>query len=313
MYHLTRSPKGSFGSAYVFPGGNLHPSDHDPAWLDFAKNENNRIDYHMNSEMFDFSPYLIAAFRETFEEGGIFLSSKAILKEKLDFWRNMIRKTPEKLLEIIKSESSGRLEMNRLKYIAEWITPPKYPKRFATKFFLCVQNPSETFESKEDGQEIVGLEWVDPVSFLAVYSKEPGKYILFPPQYHILSTFANEFPSFQSILRWQVLLPDPYAFLKKVPVNEETQSVHLSTTTPWVTPFLPLKITEDIFDNHKVESFKLPGDSSKQPHQFTTYIDSKVPGALSIKNITLKSKFNTLNFPGSINPFSIPNEASPSL
>lgn len=41
--------------------------------------------------MMDFSPYLIAAFRETFEEGGIFLSSSAILKERLDSWRRMVR------------------------------------------------------------------------------------------------------------------------------------------------------------------------------------------------------------------------------
>lgn len=212
------------------------------------------------------------------------------------------------MLEIIKADMPGSLELNRLKYIAEWITPVKYPKRFATKFFMYVQKPSEACDSKEDGQEIVGLEWVDPVSLLRVYLEEPGKYILFPPQYHILSTFASQFPSFESIQRWQGVLPDPYSFLKRVPLTENEQTIHVSTTTPWVTPFLPLKTAESVRGDDKVEVFSLPGDTVQQPHRFTTYIDRNVPGLLSIKQTELESRFNTLGLSGSINPFSVSNE-----
>ena len=151
IFLIRRPGKASFmSSAYVFPGGAADPGESD---------------------------LRVTAARELFEEAGVLLARKPVDAETSASWRKTLHAhepTPAGLLEAI--------DVDRLHYYAEWITPSHSRKRFAATFYIAVLDDGQ--EPTIDNQEAVASAWVTPQEALA----RVGELHLHPPQ---LRTFID--------------------------------------------------------------------------------------------------------------------------
>ena len=86
-------------------------------------------------------------------------------------------------------ESGLRIHENDLVLMSRWTTPPGYPKRFKTWFFLC-HAPSGTV--KIDNQEMTNAKWFSPQ--LALESNNQGRIHLPGPTFYSIQSlipFSN--------------------------------------------------------------------------------------------------------------------------
>lgn len=77
-----------------------------------------------------------------------------------------------------------RLRANELLVLSHWTTPIKFPKRFATWFFVAEFPESQV--ARPDGDEAIDVAWWAPSSALALVHS--GELTLAPPQYITLHT-----------------------------------------------------------------------------------------------------------------------------
>ena len=140
---MQRAKNSAFlGGAYVFPGGSLDPAD------DRGPNDD------------PLAAYRVAAVRECFEESGILLVSEAdgrpISAERaaaLMIWRN------RPFAELLRTERL-QIDLQALAYYGHWITAPRAPRRFDTRFFLAVAPDGQ--EGSHDQNEAVHQIWITP-------------------------------------------------------------------------------------------------------------------------------------------------------
>lgn len=119
---------------WVFPGGAVDDEDADPP-PGFGANPPD--------------DWAVAAARELIEETGIWLTTDGAIERPL---------TEDAFGEV---ERSGiTLDLSRLTYFSNWITPEVFPIRFDTRFFLAVV--ASTINGAVDGDELVDLAWVNP-------------------------------------------------------------------------------------------------------------------------------------------------------
>jgi len=160
---LRRSRTSGFvPGAYVFPGGRVDPADADPRVFARSCGE-------LPPE--PAAQYWAAALREIFEETGVLLAvdgdgghaADAVSDADLESLRVSLLEDRVSLLDVL-DRRDLRPAVDRLVYVAHWITPEVEPRRFDTRFFLAALPPGRntTFEPREMSDAI----WLAPAAAL---------------------------------------------------------------------------------------------------------------------------------------------------
>ena len=130
-------------NAYVFPGGSVHAEDH--AFGDFSR---------------------AAAVRELFEELGVLMARRPGGR----FARNRDCLALRELLGLGEAWGAAlerlslRPALDRLAFLARWITPEPLRRRFDARFFVC-RLPAGQVEHPQAG-EVVEWRWTSPAAAL---------------------------------------------------------------------------------------------------------------------------------------------------
>lgn len=137
---------------FVFPGGRVEPGDTTVAAADVL-NESVAARLGMRNHRNAPAPHALAlaAIRETFEETGLLIGTKAAApaSEAPDVWRSFV--------------SLGYLpRIGHLSFLARAVTPPHLPRRFDTRFFIA---DAASIDHRIDGiahadAELVELAWL---------------------------------------------------------------------------------------------------------------------------------------------------------
>lgn len=146
--------------------------------------------------------YYIAALRECFEEAGLLYASSGQHERLLDrdaaaalsHWRTVVHRGERALADLCE-EAGLRLSVDRLAYVAHWLTPPGRPKRFDTRFFLALAPQGQ--ESRHDAIETVEHRWLRPAHAL----DEARTLKLLPPTRDILQRLSA-FATAQEAWEW---------------------------------------------------------------------------------------------------------------
>ena len=167
---VRRSQSARFmAGAWVFPGGVVDDTDHQPAALDTI------ADLPACSEI---APWLAAAFREVVEETGVWLTDSPVVELPGD----------ESVFAIAQRESR-QFAANRAAYFANWITPTMIPVRFDARFFI-VEIPRRV-TAQPDEIEVDAAEFVAPGE--ALRRAESGDWLVpFPTQRTLLQLLGFE-------------------------------------------------------------------------------------------------------------------------
>jgi 8-oxo-dGTP pyrophosphatase MutT (NUDIX family) len=138
--------------AYVFPGGSVDAAD--------------------AAEGGD--AFVVAAIRECFEEAGALLAYDRTgeFVDLLDdatavrfrAYRDDVHSGRRTIHEVCAREGL-RLAVDALRPVSRWVTPPRSPRRFDTRFFIARAPLNQAF--LHDDSETVASEWVRPLDALA--------------------------------------------------------------------------------------------------------------------------------------------------
>lgn len=168
------------GGYFVFPGGKVDKGD-------FEIDQN-----HLTKLSLEYVPhysYYVAAARELFEEVGILLSKedgRGMEAEKESEFRRLLINEKISFLGMFKGEGI-QLDLTRLKYLGQIVTPESYPMRFDTRFFLA-RLPEKQIP-KPHPKEIESAFWIHPEVALRNY--ENGDLKIAAPTIHILKTLLS--------------------------------------------------------------------------------------------------------------------------
>jgi 8-oxo-dGTP pyrophosphatase MutT (NUDIX family) len=134
--------------AYVFPGGVIDPEDEDPALVPVLPAGR--------------EPAAMAAgLRELFEETGLLLSDPALAAGEEAEERAALLGGRRGFGQILRDRGL-RLDGGRVAYIARWVTPVRFSRRYDTRFFLA-RLPEERAGFEPDlTDELVGWTWLTP-------------------------------------------------------------------------------------------------------------------------------------------------------
>ena len=137
--------------AYVFPGGAVDDAD----------------------RAFDHDPFVVAAIRECFEEAGALLAYVAghrfvdlhdeAAAVRFREYRDAVHAGRLTIHDLCELEGL-RLAVDALQPVSRWVTPPRSPRRFDTRFFVARAPSNQAF--LHDDRETTASEWVRPVDAL---------------------------------------------------------------------------------------------------------------------------------------------------
>jgi 8-oxo-dGTP pyrophosphatase MutT (NUDIX family) len=138
---------------FVFPGGRVDPQDHT---MPYAAPLHPMVESKLNKNIArqtrtTASAIALAAIRETFEETGMLFGVKSIEE----------RPVPRGVWS--KFASYGYYpDLSTLHFVTRAITPPRYPRRFDTRFF-AVDAKAIAHRIEQTTDELIELSWV-PIS-----------------------------------------------------------------------------------------------------------------------------------------------------
>jgi 8-oxo-dGTP pyrophosphatase MutT (NUDIX family) len=156
---LLRASNGDQNSgAWVFPGGVLEPSDDESPteWID----PGSAPEHAQSAASHDDVAFRVAAARECLEEAGVIPGLSPIGDSRaidLSDWQREMNGGNARLQDLC-TRHDARIDLQRWRYFAHWLTPPGMPKRFDTRFFLVSMNGDQ--EVRTDGREIVDHAWL---------------------------------------------------------------------------------------------------------------------------------------------------------
>jgi 8-oxo-dGTP pyrophosphatase MutT (NUDIX family) len=149
--------------AFVFPGGAVDEADG-------ARGED---------------PFAVAAIRECFEEAGALLAydgtgAFADLRDegtarRFRGYRDDVHAGRCTIHDVCDREGL-RLAIDALRHVSRWVTPPRAPRRFDTRFFIARAPANQAF--LHDDRETVASEWVRPLDALARFKEGDIELIL---------------------------------------------------------------------------------------------------------------------------------------
>src|ERR1700722_8489099 len=173
---LRRGPKLSFGAGfYAFPGGKLDPADAEVAVVGATGQD---------------AALRACAVRECFEETGLLIARGA---ERLSHAqrRELRAKLAEGRLSFAQllSRNGLTLDAGDLVEAGRWITPPFYPSRFDTRFFLA---PAPAQELELSQAEVSEGGFISPEGALARW--RDGTALLHPPNWNAMVALGAQPP-----------------------------------------------------------------------------------------------------------------------
>lgn len=171
---LKRHPNNSFApSVFVFPGGAMDDVDKDLGAEYSEESYQSKEQYVIPgiSKPDESISFWVTAIRETFEETGLLFATKnedtneylnlheqnnyTLIKE----YRNQINQNTISFNSFLEKEQL-RPALEKLKYFSHWVTPPFFPKRYDTRFFIAKAPNAQSAEyhEKEHTEQI----WISP-------------------------------------------------------------------------------------------------------------------------------------------------------
>jgi 8-oxo-dGTP pyrophosphatase MutT (NUDIX family) len=137
--YLQRRPMGMgfAGGLWVFPGGRVDQSDRDPAVdATWAGPSPAAWAERMDLPAGEARGHLVAACRETLEEAGLLLATPTPEPVALASARRELLSGSTGFAELL-ARLGVRLDADRLRYWAWWVTPDQEPRRYDTRFFVA--------------------------------------------------------------------------------------------------------------------------------------------------------------------------------
>ncbi len=194
---MRRTHLAEFASgAYVFPGGAVDESDHDPALAALARGIDDAQASRVLGVPHGGLAYWIAAIRESCEEAGLLLAYDATGElvpvegesGRAEFTRQRQALSEGRLaLADLLRERRLTLATDALAYLSRWITQAGRPRRFDTRFFVA-RAPARQ-QSAHDGSELLHHVWLSPEEALARNAR--GAVNLLYPTIKTLQTLAQ--------------------------------------------------------------------------------------------------------------------------
>ncbi len=224
---------------WVFPGGVLHPSDYSPAAL--ALIDTGAIVRRLGMRDLHDQPLpttqsaglAFAACRETFEETGVLLATRADgsacdgrTLDRIQESREAVASNATLFVELLQREQL-RPDVSTLLYWAHWITPSSAPKRFDTRFFVL--RAPESHLASADTSETVESAWMTPAALLDA-ARNNAMPISHPTQcnLHDLNEALQRHGSLDRLFAAEATRPVPPILPKMFPENGRTTIV-----MPW--------------------------------------------------------------------------------
>jgi 8-oxo-dGTP pyrophosphatase MutT (NUDIX family) len=137
--YLQRRPArmGFAGGLWVFPGGRVDEADGDPA-VDAAWAGPSPADWagRLGLGVDEARGHVVAACRETLEEAGLLLATPAPGVGEVAEARRALLAGSAGLAGLL-DRLGVRLDSDRLRYWAWWVTPEEEPRRYDTRFFVA--------------------------------------------------------------------------------------------------------------------------------------------------------------------------------
>jgi 8-oxo-dGTP pyrophosphatase MutT (NUDIX family) len=184
------------GGAYVFPGGRVDETDAGARaeGLSFGLDDgeaSRRLGLDSGG-----LAYYVACLRELFEEAGllvvctrdgapIHLSDDATI-QRLAVSRRDVNAGTLDFLEMLEQEGFV-LDLRGLEYVAHWVTPAGFSRRFDTRFFM-VMAPADQVATHDAG-ETVADQWIRPLDALDAHAR--GELEMMPPTTSNLKAIAH--------------------------------------------------------------------------------------------------------------------------
>lgn len=182
------------GGAHVFPGGKLDATDYAAAALESIPAEVRA----RAARALEPSPgqtlgadeavgLHVAALRELFEEAGVLVSEPAPAPRVLAALRARLAKEPRAFAPAL-AEHGLRPAIERLAYVAHWVTPTTEPRRFDTRFFVTSLPMGQ--EAEVDLGESSACVWLTPAQALARHRAR--EIVLVPPTLRTVEAFERQ-------------------------------------------------------------------------------------------------------------------------
>lgn len=168
---VTRATEVSFmGGASVFPGGRVDERDHDVQFRDVSRGA---VPATLLAELpeDEARAHCVAAARELFEEAGLYLGEV----EDVEELRRAHARGEVDFATVV--GQLGALRFDWLRYVAHWITPENFAKRFDTRFFIAPAPPG--LIASPDQHEMTDVAWRRPDE--ALRAGERGEITLMIP------------------------------------------------------------------------------------------------------------------------------------
>jgi len=196
---MLRRRRGSafVGGMFVFPGGGVEADDTGAAVEALCAgpspgDANRRLGLSSGG-----LAYWVAAVRETFEEAGVLLARDPRTGRWLDLsdpaaarrfaaHREAVDRGALPLAEVVRREGL-ELAVDSMFYAAHWITPPGFPRRYDTRFFLAPLPAGQT--ALHDDREAVHSQWMRPAE--ALERCAGGELAMLPPTLGMLRILAG--------------------------------------------------------------------------------------------------------------------------
>jgi len=184
VFMLQRTRGAAFlPGAYVFPGGAIDASDHDPR----AASRVRGLTDAQASEKLGLGSgglaYWIAAARECFEEAGILIAvdreGRPVAPQRvrsLEHWREPLNAGKRAFAELLEQEDLY-VPASELVYFSHWITAAGRPRRFNTRFFVAKAPHGQ--DGAHDDTETVHSFWISPRDALERHERQEIE-IIFP-------------------------------------------------------------------------------------------------------------------------------------
>jgi 8-oxo-dGTP pyrophosphatase MutT (NUDIX family) len=204
---LRRSARQVFaGDMWVYPGGAVDPEDADRVGLacrgldDVAASARLRVAHGGLA-------YWVAAVRECFEEAGVLFAEGPAdpgAASRLAEHRRALNARERLFPEIVAAEGLA-LHVDRLHYVAHWITPFGSPRRFDTRFFLAAFPEGQV--AAHDEEEAVHHEWVRPAEAVERWRRD--RMAMMSPTARMLMSLAR-FSSAEEAVRGAAAATEPH-------------------------------------------------------------------------------------------------------
>lgn len=194
IFMVHRHEDSSFGDAYAFPGGVVDVEDTEVhAFCSGLSEEDANARLGVKRGGLD---YFSAAIRELFEESGVLLADLASIDENIVAVRDGLNDGSENWADFV-ARNELQLQCDRLYYFSHWITPPRLPKRYSTRFFLTALPDGQG--ALHCGGELKDSCWSTADAMLAAGRRSDAK--LHFPTVKTLESIARH-QTFENLMDW---------------------------------------------------------------------------------------------------------------